>query len=440
MYRLVLAPFAFATILSAGPAQAAVTVGSDSVLYWNQVLSTGLAGSPTVTSRGFAMVSVAIHDAANATSGNVDRGYFGNIATPGGDTRAAVAVAARNVLVALNPAKTAEFDAALAASLALVPDGAGKTNGMATGALIAAAALAGRAADGSTAVVPYTPSGLPGRWAPTPPGNVPASLPQWGSVTPWLLASGNQFRAGPPPAIDSAEYATALNEVKDIGALNSATRTADQTAAAVFWEGASGTGPWVQAAINAVEAKGLSTMDNARLFALLSTSTADAAIATWDTKYTYDFWRPVTAIRNADLDGNAATIQDPNWTSRIVAPPHPSYLSAHSAVAGTASGVLQGLLGDSGNFCMTVAGNTRCWDSYALAATDAANSRLWGGIHFRFDNEAGLTLGGKISTLALASNPFAAVPEPSSWAMMVAGFGLLGGLARRRRAPARQFA
>ena len=198
-------------------AGAAVPVTGDVVLYWNQVLTTALVSSPTVNTRGYAMVDVAIHDVVKATLGNPDKRYLGNIITPGGDTRAAASVAARNVLVSLNPAKTAEFDAALTASLALIPDCAAKTNGMATGALMAAAAIANRAADGSTAVVAYTPSGLVGRWEPTPPGLAPAALPQWGAVTPWIMTSGDQFQPGPPPALSSVAYAAALNEVKDIG-------------------------------------------------------------------------------------------------------------------------------------------------------------------------------------------------------------------------------
>ncbi len=421
--------------LVASPAAAGISVSGDPVLYWNQVLSTGLAGSPTVTSRGFAMVGVALHDSVNATLGHPDVSYLSGVSTPGGDTRAAASVAAHNVLVALNPGKTAEFDAALTASLALVPDGAAKTKGIATGAAIAAATIANRTGDGSAtaAATPYAPSGLPGRWAPTPPGNGPAALPGWGAVDPWLLDSGDQFRPGPPPAIGSAAYAAAYNEVMAIGSATSATRSADQTASAQFWAGAAGTGPWIQAGLDVAQAAGLSTLENARLFATLSTAIADVAIATWDSKYAYDYWRPVTGIRNGDLDGNDATIADAAWNPLIVTPAFPSYFSAHAAVAGAASTILGSFLGDGHAFCLTASGATRCFSGYDQAATDAANSRLWGGIHWSFDNTTGLTTGRAVANYALASKTFDAVPEPAAWGLMILGFGATGGLLRRRR-------
>ena len=430
--RLLTSACAAAAIMIGSSASATVAVTDDPVLYWNQVLSTGLAGSPTVMSRGFALVGIAMHDAVNATLGKPDIDYLKGVVTPGGDTRAAASVAAHALLVQLNPAKTAQFDAALAASLALVPDGADKTNGIATGAKIAQATLASRAMDGSTAVVSYTPSGLPGRWAPTPPGLVPAALPQWGGVDPWLMQSGDQFRPGPPPGLTSEAYTAAFKEVLTLGAANSATRTVDQTASAIFWAGAAGTGPWIQAGIDGAQAKGLSTIENARLFGLLSVALADAGIATWDAKYTYDYWRPVTAIRLADLDGNAATIADPNWTSLIVAPPHPSFLSAHASAVGAASTILGAFLGDGNSFCLTAGANNRCWTGYEAAALDAANSRLWGGIHWSFDNAAGLDLGRSVGQYALASGAFRAVPEPLSWTLMITGFGLAGVMLRRR--------
>ncbi|MGH6908569.1 MAG: PEPxxWA-CTERM sorting domain-containing protein [Phenylobacterium sp.] len=421
--------------LAGGEASAAVAgVTDDPVLYWNQVLSTGLAGSPTVTSRGFAMVDVAIYGAVNATSGFAGQTYLGVSGTPGGDTRAATSQAAHDVLVSLNPAKTAEFDAALAASLALVPDGVAKTNGIATGAAMAAATIASRTGDGSTAVVPYSPSGGIGDYALTPPALAPASLPQWGDVQPWLMTSDSQFRAGPPPAVGSAEYIAAYNEVMTLGALGSAIRTADQTASALFWAGAAGSGAWVQAGIDASLGEAMSSLQYASIFALLTTTLADTAISVWDTKYEYDYWRPITAIRLGDLDGVAATVGDATWNSLIAAPPHPSYESAHAAVAGAASTVLASAFGDDGNFCLTAGANSRCWDSFSDSATDAANSRLWGGIHWSFDNAAGLSAGRQLAQFAIAGNAFDAVPEPTSWAMMILGFAGIGTVIRRRRA------
>ncbi len=412
-----------------GAASATVPVTGDPVLFWNEVLMTGLVGSPTVTSRGYAMVGVALHDAVNATVGKPNVSYLGNIPTPGGDTRAAASVAARDVLAYLTPSKVADFDAALIASLALIPDGPAKSAGMATGAKIALATIANRAADGSTAVVSYTPTGLPGDYALT---GAPAAVPQWAYVDPWHLTTVDQYRPPAPPALGSPEYAAAFNLVKEIGAAGSLTRTADQSAAAQFWVGAAGTGPWLRAAIDAAEANGLSSLENASIMALLTTSVADAVISVWDAKYYYDFWRPITAIQNAHLDGDAATVAHATWTSFIGVPPHPSYMSGHSAVAGAAAGILKASFGAGAPFCLTAAGATRCWSNYDDAATDAANSRLWGGIHWSFDNDAGLAAGYAIAQYATRMDAFAAVPEPATWTMMITGFGLAGAFLRRR--------
>ena len=221
--------------------------------------------------------------------------------------------------------------------------------------------------------------------------------------------------------------------MKAIGAIGSATRTADQSAAAKFWEGASGTGFWIAAGLGAAQAQGLTTLENASLFGLLSTTVADAVIAVWDAKYYYDFWRPVTAIQQADLDGNAATVADAGWESYIAAPPHPSYISGHSGVAGAAATVLSSFLGDSNPFCLTAGLNTRCFTGYSAAMTDAANSRLWGGIHWSFDNAAGRDVGQSVARYAIAGHAFDVVPEPSTWLMMILGFGLAGAALRRAR-------
>jgi hypothetical protein len=421
------------TCAVATAAHAAVSASGDPALYWNQVLSGGLTGSPTVTSRSYAMVSAAIYDAVNATTGKTHAEFVTGVATSGGDTRAATAVAARNMLVALNPAKTAEYDAALSASLALVPNGAAKTNGMATGAAIATASLAARAADGSTAPSTYTPTPGIGNWQPTPPAGLPAAVPQWADVTPFLLTSPEQFRPAAPPNVGSAAYAAAYNEVMTVGSATSATRTADQSASATFWVQASGTAPWLQAGLGVAEGAGLSSIENARLFALISTSIADSVIGIWDAKYEYDFWRPVTAIRAGDIDGNDLTTGDALWTPFITTPNHPSYISGHSGVASAGATILENFFGDAHNFCLLASGLTRCWDSFSDAAQDAANSRLWGGIHWRFDNEAGTALGRGVAEYALNSKAFDAVPEPAAWGLMLLGFGCAGGVLRRSR-------
>ena len=199
--------------------------------------------------------------------------YLTGVSAPGGDSRAAASQAAHDVLVFLNPAGTANYDAALTASLALVSDSTARSNGVATGSAYAAAIIAARISDGAAvaASTPYVPGSDPGDWRPTPPGNLAAALPGWGAVTPFLMTSGDQFRAGPPPALDSAEYAAAYNQVMAIGSAGSLTRTADQTAAALFWAGAGGTS-WIQIGVDPAADEGLSTLQNAQLFALLGPS------------------------------------------------------------------------------------------------------------------------------------------------------------------------
>lgn len=311
--------------LAATPALA-VPASGDPVRFWNEVML-GASFNPGQT-RPAALLNVAMHGAVNATSGKPDYTYVTGVPNMGGDTRAAASRAAHDILVSQYPARAAEFAAKLAESLALVPDGDAKTRGIATGAAFAAATLAKRADDGTFDVVPYAPSGLPGRWAPTPPGFVnPPVTPQQRYVDSFLTLGPDQFRAAPPPAIDSAEYAAAFNEAKAIGAAGSATRTADQTASAQYWAAATGPGPWLRMAIDQGEAAGLTTLESARLFARLAATIQDTGVAVWDSKYEYDYWRPVTGIRAADTDGNPDTLPDLTWTPLITTPPHPTWAS-----------------------------------------------------------------------------------------------------------------
>ncbi len=430
MMRFYSAALAATLMTASGAASAVPMVTDDPILFWNQRAVANVAASPFVQTRTFAMVNIAMHDAVNLALGRPNKSYLGNVGiTPGGDTRAAASQAARDVLVALNPANAAQYDAALAQSLALVTDGKAKDKGIKTGAAYAAAVLAKRATDGSTASVTYATTGLPGDWRPTSAGN-PAA-PHWGDVMPFVLASGDQFRPGPPPALDSAEYAAAYNEVKEIGSATSATRTPDQTASALFWDVSNGA-TWLGIGLTVAEDEGLSTIEYARAFALLTTGVADALIAGFDAKYEYRLWRPVTAIREGDTDGNAATTADAAWAPLFGTPLHPTYISTHSALSGVASTILLQAFGDEG-FTYTIAGDTRSFTGLEQAALDGANSRLWGGIHFRFDNEAGLLLGQNIGRQAIDGPLFDAVPEPGTVALMLGGLGFAQLLRRRRR-------
>ena len=284
--------------------------------------------------------------------------------------------------------------------------------------------------------MPYVPGSNPGDWRPTPTAFAPGALSHWGDVTPFLLSSGDQLWPGAPPALTSAAYATAYNEVKTVGAAGAQAngdRTADQTASASFWNGANGS-QWVQIATQLAEDEGLGTLENARMFALLTTALADTQIAGFDAKYLHDvdLWRPVTAIRMGESDGNLATVGDPDWTPLNAAPAHPSYISTLSALSGAGSSILRSFLGDDEAFTLTIGASTRQFAGLDAAALDAANSRIWGGIHFRFDSDAGTQLGQRIAAAGLQNRAFGVVPEPASWAMMIAGFGLIGAAMRRR--------
>lgn len=412
------------------PSVAAVSVTDDPVLFWNDLAASLVVGPPPAQARIMAIMNAAMHDAVSSTYNGASITYNKGVVAPGGNTRAAASTAAHDVLIALNPANAAAYDTALASSLALVSSSTAKSNGIATGAAYASAMLTARATDGSATVVTYTPSLDPGKWRPTPLAFAPASLPQWGGVTPFLMQAGDQFRPGPPPAINSAEYTAAYNEVKEIGSADSLTRLPDQTASALFWDASNGM-TWFRIATDLVADDGNSTLQNARLFAKLSAAVADAFIAGFDSKYQYNYWRPISAIREGDMDGNDDTVGDASWNSLFPTPPHPTYASTHSLQSGAASVVLRDLLPDQ-SFCHTLGGDSRCFTSLGQAAEDAAYSRLWGGIHFRFDTEVGLGMGQSIGQWALEQDTFNAVPEPATWMMMIAGFGLVGFTMRRR--------
>jgi membrane-associated phospholipid phosphatase len=286
---------------------------------------------------------------------------------------------------------------------------------MAWGESVARGILVWRAGDASDAIV-IPPSGDgPGIWVPTPPAFAQYLLPQWGFVAPFAMPAGAHFRPAGPPALDTAKYATDYNEVKALGAAVGSARTPEQELIALFWADGTGTetppGHWNSIAQSVAAARQNTMEQNARLFALLNVAMADAAICAWDAKYTYRFWRPVTAIRNGDADGNPATTADPEWNSFIVTPPFPDYVSGHATFSGAASKVLALFYGTD-NVAFTIGsdflpGVTRQFSKFSAAATEAALSRLYGGIHYRSANEDGLSSG-----LAIGEWTFTHVMQP----------------------------
>jgi hypothetical protein len=379
-----------------------------------QAIRTGLT-PPPVASRNLAIVHAAVYDAVNAIE-RTHKPYAVDVpALPGTSAEAAVAAAAHTALAALFPAQTATFDTQFSASLATIPDGPAEDAGVALGNLVAGSMLALRASDGATTIVPYTPGTDPGDWQPTPPAFAPALLPQWRDVTPFAMTSGSQFTPDGIPSLTSAEYAAAFNEVRAIGDVNSVTRTADQTDIARFWANGGGTstppGHLNRMAQAAAEIRHNSLAQNARLFAELNVAMADAAIMAWDAKFETNFWRPVTAIRAGDTDGNPATDANPTWTPLLTTPPFPSYVSGHSSFSGTAAAVLRNFFGTD-NVTFTLPSENasvadRTFHSFSQAAQESADSRLYAGIHWRFDNEDGLTAGTRLGNF-VARNFFQA--------------------------------
>jgi hypothetical protein len=402
---------------------------ADVVVDWNATMLRAIwtaATPPTLTSRVMAMVGVAVFDAVDAIRPTYDLypvpGLTGQPAH-GASPEAAAIAAADTVLNSLYPDQQSMFDAEYQATLAGIPDNHRKADGIIWGQTVANAVLTWRSQDGYNAPSDYQPApagGTPGVYEltpaaglePKPPGFLPALSPQWGQVTTWAMTSAEQFLPGPPPALDSAEYGAAFNEVKSLGASDSTTRTSDETLYAHFWADVPGhsvtpPGHWDEIAEHVSLQKHLNLQDNARLFALLNIGLADAAINCWDAKYVYNYWRPITAIRDPRASQiNPATTSDPNWTPLWNTPNFPSYDSGHSTFSGTASVILASVFGAHAHFTIgsdDMPGYSRSFTSFAQAANEAGESRVVGGIHFIFDNTAGLTAGRDIGAYIAAN-------------------------------------
>ena len=380
---------------------------ADIVTDWNQVALDSIIRQKLVAtsaSRALAMVHAAVFDAVNTVDKTYEP-YLVPLQAPSGTSpEVAAAVAAHGVLTSLFPAQSAILDAALADSLAPFPDGPGKTSGIALGAAAADIVVSWRLYDHSSDMVHYTPGTGPGRWRPTPPAFGMAMMPQWATVTPFALQRGSQLRPTRPPALGSTEYLQAWYETKTVGAKDSTVRTAEQTAIAKFWVDMPGTettvGRWNLVARSV--AGGNSLAQNARLFALLNIAMADAGVVGWDCKYAYNFWRPIAAIREADTDGNPRTVADPTWEPLVTTPAFPGYVSTHSTFSATAATVLSSFFGTDNKAFEIVGFNgspeRRAYTSFSQAAREAGMSRIYGGIHFRFEDSMGQAVGKRLGT------------------------------------------
>jgi hypothetical protein len=377
---------------------------ASAVLYWNEIAYQAFGGTTyqhsLMASRINVMVHLAIHDALNGIEEKYSRYAFTGTDRKA-DPLAATAAAAHMVLVHEIPAQKAFVDSVLRNVLKQLKNGDAKTKGIALGIAAAKAVLEKRANDGAGAnpIAPVAPSIVPGIYQAVPPFDF-VFAPHWKDMQPFALQTPDQFRSKPHPSIQSEAYGIAWKEVKETGKLNSSVRTPDQTAYAKFWYEFSEAG-WNRVARVVAVSKDLNLLDAARLLALVDMAMADAYIAGWDSKFHYNFWRPYTAIRNADTDGNNTTTGDKTWEPSEPTPPVHDYPSTHSALGNAAATVLAMTLGDATPFTMgsptALASNpTRSFTSFSQAADENADSRVMAGIHFRFSCEAGQDMGNKI--------------------------------------------
>jgi PAP2 superfamily len=377
----------------------AIPASADVVTDWNNAALDAIRAdrtAPPIASRSLAILHVSIYDAVNGIARTHDPYLVPSVAPRSASRAAAASAAAHRALVNLFPASRPTFDALHAAILAGIPDGPRKRVGIIWGEFVGNVILAARAHDGSDAVVPPPGGSGPGVWIPTPPAFLPYLLPQWGFVRPFAMNSSSQFRPPGPPSLDSQRYAADYEEVKQLGAAVGSTRTPDQTEIALFWADGAGTetppGHWNSIAQIIAEAQGSTLEENARLFALLNIALADAAICAWDAKYTFDFWRPVTAIAFAE--------PELNWMPLLVTPPFPEYTSGHSTFSGAGATVLPLFYGTE-DLPFTIGSDflTGVYRSFSTpfdAAEEAGVSRIYGGIHFHSANVDGLQAGGSI--------------------------------------------
>lgn len=375
----------------------------DPVLEWNSIMVATTSGqNPFAQARFAAITQLAVFEAVNSIGGEFDP-YLGAVSAPGHASREAAAIAAAHtVLRNYFPASAAGLDAAREASLAALDPGKGVAEGIAVGEAAAAAMIALRSADGSAPPQFHVPAGAaPGEWQLTP--GCPAAggiLLHWRNLQPFAIEHTAQFRSPPPPALTSLRYARDFNELRRVGGVDSAFRPQDRVDVARFYAAAPGVPVWNAAASQVAVARGYSLKENARAFALLNAAISDALASVMETKYVYNFWRPETAIRAGDADGNLLTRGDAAFAPLIVAPCFPGYGSAHASAAGAAREVLESLHGRRHHFIelthAAVPGVTLQYRSFREIAEDIDDARIYGGIHFRFDQQAGARMGARI--------------------------------------------
>ena len=398
-----------AVLLSAiiAPAPVATAATVDTVVQWNEyatvsLISAAPAGAgqtPPVSTPHLAMVHGAVYDAVNA----IDGGYQPYLGSPDAESwyskDAAAATAAYKVLIdpslRVPATRVTELGGLYAASLAAISDGPAKNGGIAVGEAAASAMLAERTGDGRFGTFRFTPGFGPGQWRPEPSTQIGDPNAWVSQLKPFLVDSPGQFISEGPNALTSAEYAADFAEVKAIGSTSSTTRTADQTDAARFWTDHA-TGMWSRIFRQLSTTRGLTTVANARFFAMLYLTGADALITVWADKARWSFWRPISAIRGAADDGNTATEADTAWSPLIATPPYPDHSSGHSSLSSSYVQTLQDFFGmDKISFSATspVTSTTRSFTRFSDAIKEIVNARVWEGIHFRYADTSGANIG-----------------------------------------------
>ena len=389
---------AAALLALATPARARANEVTQWNLYASNALIDTAGQAPPVSVLHLAMVHGAVYDAVNA----IDGGYQPYLVSPAATARdskdAAAATAAYRVLISIVPAQQSALQGLYMSSLAGISDGPAKTAGIGVGAAAAAAMIAARTNDGRFGPFRFTIGTTPGAWRPTLPLFVNDPNAWLKDVKPFLIESSSQFRSAGPPDLTSHQYAKEFAEVKSVGSLTSTTRTADETLAANYWA-EHPTRTWSRIFRTLAAQERLSTADSARMFAMLYLTAADSLITVWDDKAHWSFWRPITAIREADTDGNPRTVKDGTWLPLIATPPYPDHPSGHLGLSGSVGETLKDFFGgnkmswsDTNN-----AGLSRSYTHFSQAVDEIVDVRVWSGLHFRSADEQAARIGKQVA-------------------------------------------
>ena len=376
---------------------------ADVVLDWNEVAVARLVAArqlPPDGARALAIMHVAMFDAINAIQPRYTAYAFSGKVPAGASAEAAGVSAARTVLLKLYPDQSAAIEKAYAASLGTIVDGTAKATGIVLGEQVGNECISMRANDGVSATVAFRPVTSAGVYVPTV---IPASV-AWPNVKPFFMKEPAEFRPGPPPSLTSPEWAKDLNEIKQLGGAQKSARSGEQTDVGRFWA-LTGVPSWNPIVRSLASSGRLSLVENARLFALVNMAATDAFVSVFDAKYAYNFWRPITAIRNGDMHQNAAIEADAGWTPLIDTPMHPEYPCAH-CISSTAVGTVLASVFRNRPISVTMTsptapGVTRKWERLEDYMQEVNNARVWGGVHYRFSTRVGADMGRRIGELAI---------------------------------------